>query len=43
LQMMEELNAAFRERTKGFTGGELGCTRCHPFIVAPQIGQVVRP
>ena len=40
---MEELNAAERDRTKGFRGGELGCRRCHPLIVVEHVGQVVSP
>ena len=41
--MTEELNAPDRDRTKGCTGGELGCRRCHPLIGVEHVGQVVSP
>jgi hypothetical protein len=41
--MIDELNALDRDSTKGCTGGELGCRRCHPLIVVEHVGQLVSP
>ena len=41
--MIEELNAAFKDRTRDCTGGELVCRRCHPLIVLEHVGHVVSP
>ena len=41
--MIEELNVAHKDRTKGCIGWDADCRRCHPLIVLEHVRHLVSP